>query len=73
MTKTIDNDAISIEPISIDLAKDAAVNMALRVLFTQIFTPYSVVSLEGKELSKNIIDEVSNIIDQHMNFHPSMV
>jgi SPP1 gp7 family putative phage head morphogenesis protein len=68
MTKTeiIDNDAISIEPISIDLAKDTAVNMALRVLFTQIFTPYSVVSLEGKELSKNIIDEVSNIIDQHM-------
>ena len=66
MTKTIDNDAISIEPISIDLAKDAAVNMALRVLFTQIFTPYSVVSLENRELPKNMIDEVSNIIDQHM-------
>ena len=52
MTKTIDNDAISIEPISIDLAKDAAVNMALRVLFTQIFTPYTVVSLENRELPK---------------------
>jgi len=34
-----DNDAISIEPISIDLAKDTAVNMALRVLFTQISPP----------------------------------
>jgi len=62
----MEDDKIQLETVSIDLAKDTAVNMALRILFTQIFTPYSIVSIDGKQLSKDIIDEISGLIDRHM-------
>lgn len=62
----MEDDKIQMETVSIDLAKDTAVNMALRILFTQIFTPYSIVSIDGKQLSKDVIDEISGLIDRHI-------
>jgi SPP1 gp7 family putative phage head morphogenesis protein len=53
---------------NIAISADVAVNMAIRQLFTEIFTPYSVVSsIPGmREVPENVKQEVSDLIDKHI-------